>query len=123
MDRTDQKIVVLPFPPTTGNHQHIQARNGKRFLRPDVVAWRGAVAHEVFSGNVSFLGYEPLKMELRAYMPDKRRRDLGNIEKLVSDALQLSSAILNDELLHEIHLYHCGVDRQNPRIEVTLCKK
>jgi crossover junction endodeoxyribonuclease RusA len=43
-------------------------------------------------------------LEIVAVKPDKRRRDLGNLEKAVSDLLQHVKIIEDDYLCQEIHL-------------------
>jgi len=43
-------------------------------------------------------------LEIVAVKPDKRRRDLGNLEKAISDLLQHVKIIEDDCLCQEIHL-------------------
>ena len=43
-------------------------------------------------------------LEIVAVKPDKRRRDLGNLEKAVSDLLQHAKVIEDDYLCQDIHL-------------------
>jgi crossover junction endodeoxyribonuclease RusA len=43
-------------------------------------------------------------LEIVAVKPDKRRRDLGNLEKAISDLLQHVKIIEDDYLCQEIHL-------------------
>ena len=43
-------------------------------------------------------------LEIAAVKPDKRRRDLGNLEKAVSDLLQKAKVIDDDYLCQDIHL-------------------
>jgi len=43
-------------------------------------------------------------LEIVAVKPDKRRRDLGNLEKAVSDLLQHVKVIEDDYLCQDIHL-------------------
>jgi len=44
-------------------------------------------------------------LEIVAVKPDKRRRDLGNLEKAVSDLLQKVKVIEDDHLCQDIHLH------------------
>jgi len=44
-------------------------------------------------------------LEIVAVKPDKRRRDLGNLEKAVSDLLQKVKVIEDDYLCQDIHLH------------------
>lgn len=50
------------------------------------------------------------RITISAYPPDKRQRDLGNLEKVVSDFLQTISVIEDDSLAREITL-RWGSDR------------
>ena len=43
-------------------------------------------------------------LEILAVKPDKRRRDIGNLEKAVSDLLQKVKVIEDDYLCQDIHL-------------------
>jgi crossover junction endodeoxyribonuclease RusA len=43
-------------------------------------------------------------LEIIAVKPDKRRRDLGNLEKAVSDLLQKVKVIEDDYLCQDIHM-------------------
>jgi crossover junction endodeoxyribonuclease RusA len=59
-----------------------------------------------------------LVLEMTAFYPDNRRRDMSNMHKLLPDSLEI---ILFDDdrwlLIRDINFY---LDRGNPRVEVIL---
>ena len=44
-------------------------------------------------------------LEIAAVKPDKRRRDIGNLEKAISDLLQKVKVIEDDYLCQDIHIW------------------
>ena len=62
---------------------------------------------------------DPLKVEIKFFFGDARRRDIDNIKGFI-DAL---TGVLweDDSLIHELHLFK-AIDRENPRSEVTVKK-
>lgn len=61
----------------------------------------------------------PCEVRGVAYFPDARKRDAGNYRKLITDALT-GIAYLDDALLHREVWERGPIDRENPRIEVTV---
>lgn len=61
---------------------------------------------------------EPVRLHVDLYAPDRRRRDLQNLAKLLCDALQ-GTVYADDAQIAEITWKHCGVDRENPRVEIN----
>jgi Holliday junction resolvase RusA-like endonuclease len=41
---------------------------------------------------------------IQAVRPDKRKRDIGNLEKAISDILQASNVIVDDCLCEDLHM-------------------
>lgn len=62
--------------------------------------------------------YNPVKMVVVFYLPDKRRRDLDNLFKTVSDALN-KIVYHDDSQIRELHLYR-DYDIINPRTEILV---
>lgn len=64
----------------------------------------------------------PVRIEYTFYMPDKRTRDIGNYEKVVTDLLVNRGVIPDDDITHikEINLRFGGFDRQNPRVDLEV---
>ena len=61
----------------------------------------------------------PVAMTLRFYEPDRRRRDPSNLLKLVEDAL--TGVVYDDDSrIHRQTWERAGVDRDNPRVEITV---
>lgn len=112
--------ITIPFPPTTGNHQHVTLRNGRRMLRKDIIAWRDEVSYLVSQMKIRFLTLAPLSMHVDVWMPDNRKRDLDNIAKVVSDALEEAGMILDDSSVHDLHLIKKGVDKIAPRCIISI---
>lgn len=60
-----------------------------------------------------------VRLDATLYFPDHRRRDVQNYSKLVSDAM--SGVVFTDDCqIHESVWRHGGVDRANPRAEITV---
>jgi Holliday junction resolvase RusA-like endonuclease len=88
--------LTLPYPPRSGNHQH--GHRGKAvFLQPEVIQWRAEVRAigDLQLGRKWKPLYGPLRAMYVITYPDKRKRDRGNVEKVVDDALQ-PWAIIDD---------------------------
>lgn len=59
-----------------------------------------------------------LVLEMTAYYPDNRRRDMSNMHKLLPDSLE--KILFNDDrwlLIRDINFH---LDRANPRVEIIL---
>lgn len=63
---------------------------------------------------------DPVALEARVYFPDRsRKRDAGNYRKLVTDALE-GVLYPDDALIHDERWVNAGVDRERPRVEITV---
>lgn len=85
--------LTLPYPPST-NHLWIRARKGMR-KSPAYVAWlteAGWIAKSQRPGSVK----GPYKLSIQVPRPDKRRRDIDNTIKPISDLLASIGVIRDD---------------------------
>ena len=99
---------TIPFPPTTGNHQY--RHSGKRtFLIPAISAYRLQVK-TACQGVPLFDA--PVSVGYKITMPDKRRRDIGNILKIVDDALQFAGVLADDSLIVEIYARKMSIEER-----------
>ena len=95
--------IILPFPPSV-NRLWRTTKTGGVHTSSKYSAWKkhaewavvGQVKGQKITGEYT--------LEIVAVKPDKRQRDLGNLEKAVSDLLQKVKVIENDHLCQEIHM-------------------
>jgi crossover junction endodeoxyribonuclease RusA len=66
----------------------------------------------------SFSMYEKLVMELRAYWPDQKRRDIHNLHKLIADAFE--GILYHDDRWLLVRDMDFSIDREWPRIEIEV---
>ena len=100
----DQEIrLSLPYPPSV-NRLWRSSAGGRMYRSKEYNSWRDAAGWSVSSQakGKGIKGFYTL--EVRAVKPDKRRRDLGNLEKAISDLLQEVKVIEDDCLCQDIHL-------------------
>jgi crossover junction endodeoxyribonuclease RusA len=87
------------------------------YRSPEYAAWRKqaewAVAGQVKGKKIA----GEYTLEITAVKPDKRRRDLGNLEKAISDILQHVKVIEDDYLCQEIHIRW---SKTGPECEIIL---
>lgn len=108
--------LTLPFPPSV-NRLWRAKRGGGVYRSPEYVTWAKAAAWEIAAQikTRSIFGHYSLTIE--AVKPDKRRRDLGNLEKAISDALVSAGVVEDDHLCNEIILRWVET---GPPIKITL---
>lgn len=112
--------LVIKWPPSV-NHYWLQ-RGKKKFLSSDARVFREAVRGEVLTK----LGwqFEPLEsnlcLELMAYAPDKRRRDLDNIFKAILDSLQQAKVFKDDNQIKKIFAHMFYDDERKGRVVVRI---
>ena len=83
----------LPYPPSVNHYYRrvgrrtLISREGRKFRR-HVCSLLAAAGVTPLSG--------PLRVEIEVYPPDRRRRDIDNVQKALLDALQHGGAFHDD---------------------------
>ena len=78
-------MMVLPFPPSV-NH-YWRNVGGRVLISREGREYRQTVAELAASENWPKFGQSRVSVQIEAWMPDKRRRDLDNLLKSLLDAL------------------------------------
>ncbi len=123
---------VLPLPPSS-NHMYVRRyksyfKNGKKkkrlmnVLSDRAQRWMedaGDRALEAMKecGWESAPKGEKVVVELRVWWPDKRKRDVHNLHKLIADCLE--GKVCDDDQWMLIRDVDFGYDHSDPRVEVT----
>lgn len=111
--------LTLPYPPSVNHYwRHVsmrvliskQGRDYRTAVRAAVLGqgWKA----DPLSGR--------LKLSMLAWMPDRRRRDLDNLQKSALDAMQEAGVYADDSQIDKLSIERAGMDRENPRLEVEL---
>lgn len=98
-----------PWPPSA-NNQYMRNRQGGITLKPAVKRFREEIrllwlqsGKPVIEGRIG--------LEIWAYPPDKRVRDLDNIIKQLSDSLQNAGYFANDSQIDSLHIVRRNVQK------------
>lgn len=114
--------LILPLPPSV-NHSHKQWVNKGRIMRlptDDTKSFyteAGWLAEQWSNKNQWTLTQkQKVIMRYWCYWPDRRKRDAGNIEKVLSDSLK--GILFDDDRYLLPRAMDYSIDKQNPRVEV-----
>ena len=83
----------------------------KRYEEKVAVCARSAGLSAPLTGSV--------RLEIRLWLPDRRRRDIDNTAKTIMDALN-RLAWLDDSQVTSLTVTRAGIDSTNPRAEIAL---
>jgi len=90
----------LPWPPTANTYWR---RNGDRyFISKSGIAYRRSVYFLCRPFQGFFSSNHSLKINIHAYPPDKRKRDLDNLGKACMDAMQYAKVYDDDSQIDEL---------------------
>jgi len=105
--------LMLPYPPSING---LFAGKARRFTSRAYKSWQADADYALMQQTPLPRFTDRVAMTLTFGRPDKRRRDLGNLEKAVSDQL-VKSGILADDSLIEILMLAWG-DVTGCRVEI-----
>ena len=115
----DSLFFSLPYPPSANNHW--KQNKGRTYLSSAARLWREKSAAAIYEQGRPLQPLSvPVRVELLVYPPDKRRRDIANVEKEVADALQRNGVLEDDFLIDELFIKRMPVCGESPRVEVLI---
>jgi len=86
--------ITLPWPPS--NNRYYRHNRGRTHISAEGLAYRQAVSKIISDGMLDIRIESPLKIRIECHMPDRRRRDLDNLQKAAFDALTKAGFWLDD---------------------------
>lgn len=96
---TDPVTITLPFPPSV--NRLYRSFKGRSIKSKAYREWEKEAAWSLVAQKPRPIKGR-YKLTLLLTPPDKRKRDLGNLEKAISDALQTAGVIENDHLCRRL---------------------
>ena len=116
----DKLFLELPWPPSAN---HYYRRVGPRTL----ISREGRAYRREICAMLRDIGVQPLDGELKmvvdAYPPDKRRRDLDNLQKSLWDALQHGGAYHDDSQIKDFECHMREPHRPDGKVKVRLARR
>lgn len=89
--------LVLPFPPSV-NLLWRATKDGKVYRSAKYMEWRKLAMWQIAGQAKGQKHIGAYKLTILAVRPDKRKRDLGNLEKAISDILVSQNLVEDDSL-------------------------
>lgn len=107
-----QYEIHLPFPPTVNNY-YGKTKQGIVYIKPQGKKFRAEVEQAIIEQLPGEFIDWPMMVEAVIHMPDKRRRDLCNYEKALSDAVSCRSkdgwhGLWEDDSLIDQYFFYRG---------------
>lgn len=107
----------LPWPPS--NNRYYRHNRGRTHVSSEGSAYRQAVAEIITSRMLDIGTAAPLRLRIECHMPDKRRRDLDNLQKAAFDALTKAGFWLDDSQVVDYRVLKMPVVKGG-RLEITV---
>lgn len=106
--------LTLPWPPSI-NHYFGYGR-GNVYIKTAGKEYRKAVQEQVERQLISYETITDLiKLEIEAWMPDNRKRDLDNTMKALLDAITHTGLWADDSLIDDLRVYRA---RENGKLKI-----
>ena len=102
-------VLNLPYPPSV-NHLYINAR-GRRFPNAKAKAYKTAVQEYVAEYRTPKFNNAKIALIVWAYPPDKRKRDISNLLKIIEDSLQDAGVFDDDFNINFIEIKRCEIKK------------
>ena len=94
---------VLPLPTSLNRMYRAAPNHSGVYLSAQGIEWMQQAGREINRQNVPQIP-PPYKVEYAAGRPDKRKRDVANLEKILSDTLQKCFVITDDCMIEDMRL-------------------
>jgi len=113
----------LPIPPSV-NQLYPSSKSGRRFKSKRYKEWEIEANQWLIADFIPdvdrFNDKQRLYVTYKYAFKDRRIRDIANFEKAVSDFLQKEKIIEDDSQIDIMHLIRLPIDKENPRVDITI---
>lgn len=109
--------ITLPWPPS--NNRYYCHNRGRTHVSAEGQAYRDNVARIIKNAMLDIGLAMPVKIRIECHMPDRRRRDLDNLQKAAFDALTKAGFWLDDELVVDYRVVKMPVTKGG-KLELTI---
>ncbi len=109
-------LVILPWPPSV--NRYWRTFRGRMLISADGRTYRQEAIAAAVTGDR--FGSVKVRVSIEAWLPDNRRRDVDNLLKAPLDALCHAGIYEDDSQIVELSIRRAGLDKANPRLEITL---
>lgn len=107
--------LTLPWPPSLNSYWNFNG--SRRFIGKKGLAFRAQVFKIAHNPTQTLKG--PITLNIDAYPPDKRKRDLDNILKSLNDSLEYARVFENDNQIAKLIVTRREVEAPG-RLVVTI---
>ena len=109
--------ISLPWPPS--NNRYYRHNRGRTHISKEGEAYRDRVA-EIIKNQMLDIGItSPVKIRIECHMPDRRRRDLDNLQKAAFDALTKAGFWRDDQQVDDYRVKRMPLVKGG-RLELTI---
>lgn len=109
--------ISLPWPPS--NNRYYRHNRGRTHISAEGQAYRDIVASIIKEQMLDIGISAAVRIRIECHMPDRRRRDLDNLQKAVFDALTKSGFCLDDQQVDYYSVKRMPVVKGG-RLELTI---
>jgi len=108
--------ITLPWPPTVNTYW--RNFNGRTIISKRGREYRHEVLHQVLQQKADLKIDYAMKIEIQAFRPDRRRRDLDNLLKALLDSLAHANVMQDDALVEDLRVY--WADESGGYVKITI---
>ncbi len=109
---------ILPWPPTINTYW--RRRGSNYFIGQQGIKYRHLAVFECFKYKKLFSDSDKLHLDIIAYPPDRRRRDIDNILKCLLDSLQHAEVYKDDYQIDKIMIQRMSEIRNEVHITLSV---
>ena len=99
-------VINLPFPPSV-NH-YLGSRGFHRYKTPKAKVFDSEVYAIVLQTKANLHYDKPLAVWYQYWFPDRRKRDIANYEKVLTDSMVTAGVMVDDYLIFDIRQSKMG---------------
>jgi crossover junction endodeoxyribonuclease RusA len=112
--------LTLPYPPSANHYKGITCQKGKAktYLKTKAKQYHNLI--QELTINTPTIPPIPTKATIITHPPDNRKRDLGNVEKVLLDSLQRAGILPDDAQINELHIIRSTPKPPYGLVHVTL---
>jgi crossover junction endodeoxyribonuclease RusA len=112
--------IILPVPPSVNALYPTNFKTNRRFKSQKYKEWEVEAAKSVTERPLIDTS---IVAKYSYTFKDKRRRDIANFEKAISDFLQKEGIITDDCLIDVLILEREEINKENPHVKVEIVNK